>query len=34
MPRIGLAAVVFEPLRAASGIFEDEEAAVAERDRL
>jgi hypothetical protein len=32
MPRISLAAVVFEPLRAASGIFEDEGAASAERD--
>jgi hypothetical protein len=34
MPRISLAAVVFEPLRAASGIFEDEDedAAIAERD--
>jgi hypothetical protein len=30
MPRISLAAVVFEPLRAASGIFEDEGAAIAE----
>jgi hypothetical protein len=32
MPRISLAAVVFEPLRTASGIFEDEGAAIAERD--
>jgi hypothetical protein len=34
MPRISLAAVVFEPLRAASGIFEDEGAAIAEGDFL
>jgi hypothetical protein len=32
MPRISLAAVVFEPLRAASGIFEDQDAAIVERD--
>ena len=32
MPRTCLAAVVFEPLRAASGIFEDQGAAIAEGD--
>ena len=32
MPRIGLAAVVFGVRRAASGIFEDQDAAIAERD--
>ncbi len=32
MPRICLAAVVFEPLRAGSGIFEDQDAAIAEGD--
>jgi hypothetical protein len=32
VPRFLLAAVVLEPLRAASGIFEDEGAAIAERD--
>ena len=30
MPRISLVAVVFEPLRAASGIFQDQDAAVSE----
>ena len=34
MPRMGLAAVVFEPLRAASGIFEDQDAVVAEWDLI
>jgi hypothetical protein len=32
MPRSSLAAVVFEPLRAASGIFQDQDAAVSEGD--
>jgi hypothetical protein len=32
VPRICLAAVVFEPLRAVSGIFEDQDAAIAKRD--
>ena len=32
MPRISFAAVVLEPLRAASGIFEDEGAAIVEGD--
>jgi hypothetical protein len=32
MPRIVLAAVVFEPNRAGSGIFEDQNAAIAERE--